>query len=594
MKRIKVIIVFVLLLILCSCNNTNSFDLNKVRVSIVDSLFFEAETKTELIDYNTSFKTIINMRDGYFIESCNYEDYTYEFLDSNKYLVTFNNIKKPIRIRINSYRKDGFKTENEKVMTSIKYYFNDGTNRYEIKNYELSYHIRVNTWTAIDLKRDGYTLNGWNTKSDLSGMHIGLGSRVDVETKELYAEWVKWSDPASFFYLKNSDNTITLTGYIGKGIDEYFCIPEYINGLLVTSISNAFTTNIPCEKIKSENLIIPNTISYIENYAFINSEFVNIYFSDNLNFESNRCFNYNIKHYFINAYLTPRLQNVNYNVRFADNIDLLIKYQNQKKIVLYGGCNLAYGIYSPMIEKEFKDYKVINCGINGEFNSLFQIEIIEKYLSEGDIFIHCPEQMNGYQFMNKLLIDNRVFSMVEGNYDLLSIPDFSYSPFLIEAYQDYNKFREENNESSYEDYSGLFNTYGDYLDDRDYFEVTEESRDISYTEGWKYDLNLLKKDNIFILGMKYNDIAKRGVKVYFTHSPMNLNSCEEDIIYDKAKEFQEKLYIVLDEYNVKIISEITDYIFKGRYFYDTDYHLNYYGAEIRTEKLIEDLKGLVN
>ena len=45
------------------------------------------------------------MRDGYFIESCNYEDYTYEFLDSNKYLVTFNNIKKPIRIRINSYRK---------------------------------------------------------------------------------------------------------------------------------------------------------------------------------------------------------------------------------------------------------------------------------------------------------------------------------------------------------------------------------------------------------------------------------------------------------------------------------------------------------
>ena len=54
MKRIKVIIVFVLLLILCSCNNTNSFDSNKVRVSIVDSLFFEAATKTELIDYNTN------------------------------------------------------------------------------------------------------------------------------------------------------------------------------------------------------------------------------------------------------------------------------------------------------------------------------------------------------------------------------------------------------------------------------------------------------------------------------------------------------------------------------------------------------------
>ena len=68
-----------------------------------------------------------------------------------------------------------------------------------------------------------------------------------------------------------------------------------------------------------------------------------------------------------------------------------------------------------MIENEFKDYKVINCGINGEFNSLFQIEIIEKYLSEGDIFIHCPEQMNGYQFMNKFLIDNHITPLFKSN-----------------------------------------------------------------------------------------------------------------------------------------------------------------------------------
>ena len=592
MKKIKFIIVFVLLLMLCSCNNITSYDSNKIRVSIVDSIFYDASNKTELIDYNSNFETIIQMRDGYFIESCNYEDYTLDKVEDNKYLITFKNIKKPIRIKINSFRKDGFNTKNESFNTTIKYNFNDGSNRYEIKNYELSYHIRQNTWNANTLKRDGYTLNGWNTKSDLSGLHIGLGSRVDVsknETLELYAEWVKWSDVNSFFYEKNSDNTISLKGYVGKGIDDYICIPEYINEYRVTTISNTFTTNIPCGKIKSSTLIIPNTIEYIYDYAFINSSFSNVYFSDNLDFQSYKCFNYNIKHYFINAYQEPRLQKSNYNVRFADNIDLLIKYQNQNKIVLYGGCNFTYGIYSPMIEKEFSNYKVINCGINGEFNSLFQMEIIEKYLSDGDFFIHSPEQMNGYQFMNKLLIDSRMFAMVEGNYDLLSIADFSYSPFVIEAYQDYNKLRLENDICSYEDYSGLFNTYGDYLEDRHYFEVSEESRDISYTEGWKYDLNVLKEENISILGQKYNDMSSKGVTVYFTHSPMNENSCEEDVIYEKAKEFQDRLYEVLEPYNVTIISEITDYIFKGRYFFDTDYHLNFYGAEIRTKKLIEDL-----
>ena len=136
----------------------------------------------------------------------------------------------------------------------------------------------------------------------------------------------------------------------------------------------------------------------------------------------------------------------------------------------------------------------------------------------------------------------------------------------------------------------MFNTYGDYLDDRNYYETNELNRDKSYTENWKYDLGVLNKDNISLLGRKYNDISNKGVKVYFTHSPMNENSEEEEVIYDKANEFEQTLRQVLDGYNVTIISKIDDYIFKGRYFFDTDYHLNFYGAELRTEKLINDLK----
>lgn len=593
MKKISIFIVLCVSFILSSCSQNPSFESNKIAVSIIDSDFFQTSNNHSLVECGQDYKTILTMRDGYKVKFCSYFDYEIEDLGNNQIEITFKNINVPSRIKIYSYREDGFNTQNEEINASIKYNFNDGSNDYKIIDYTLSYHIRQNTWTATTLKRDGYTLNGWNTKEDLTGEHIGLGSRVSVDdnkTTNLYAEWVKWTDSSLFLYKLNEDETITLTGYKGAGKADYICLPEAIDGHKVVSVSNSFTTNIPCKVIKSSNLIIPNTIEYIADYAFKNSQFENVYFSDNLKFSSYKSFNYNIKHYHINAYVAPRLQKNNYNVRFADNIDLLIKYQNEKKIVLYGGCNFTYGIYSPMIEDAFRDYKVVNCGLNGEFNSLFQMQIIENYLHNDDIFIHSPEQMNGYQFMNKLLVDSRIFAMVEGNYDLFAIADFSYSPFIIEAYTDYNKLRLNNEECEYQDNPGMFNTYGDYLEDRDYFEFNELSRDISYTENWKYDLEVLKEDNIKLLGTQYNLIAEKGVKVYFTHSPMNENSCEEEIIYEKAHEFEEELTKVLEGYDVAIISKIDDYIFKGRYFFDTDYHLNFYGAEIRTMRLIEDLK----
>ena len=594
MKKAKIFLTLILLLVLCGCNQNGSiYDVNKIKVSIVDSDFFTTSDNTKEVNYDCDFEAFLVMRDGYIVESCSYENYSISKDSNNKYKIIFKNIKSPVRIKINTRRENGFNTTNEVFNTSIKYYFNDGSDEYKLIDYQLSYHIRQNTWTAVELKRNGYTLLGWNTRSDLLGEHIGLGSRATVksdEVLELYAEWFEWSKAEDFLYQRNIDNTLTLIGYKGSGDSEYLCLPEYINGYMVTRVASSFTTNIPCVKINSPILIIPNTISYIDDNAFINSSFNDIYFSDNLEFSSYKCFNYNIKHYFINAYKLPRLQKNNYNVRFSDNIDLLIKYQNEKKIVLYGGCNFAYGIYSPMLEEAFSDYKVINCGLNGEYNSLFQIEIIKNYIGKNDIFIHSPEQMNGYQFMSKLLVDSRIFACVEGNYDLFSLADFSYCPFIIEAYTDYNTLRLKNDECSYQDYPEFFNTYGDYLEDRDYYEVNEESRDISYTEGWKYDLDLLDEKKLETLGETYDSIARKGVTVYFTHSPMNENSCEEDIIYDKARMYQDLLIKRFKKYNVKIISEITDYIFKGRYFFDTDYHLNYYGAELRTERLINDLK----
>ena len=48
---------------------------------------------------------------------------------------------------------------------------------------------------------------------------------------------------------------------------------------------------------------------------------------------------------------------------------------------------------------------------------------------------------------------------------------------------------------------------------------------------------------------------------------------------------------MLSVYGYEFISEVEDYMFLGRYFYDSDYHLNDLGASLRTERLISDLQA---
>lgn len=65
-------------------------------------------------------------------------------------------------------------------------------------------------------------------------------------------------------------------------------------------------------------------------------------------------------------------------------------------------------------------------------------------------------------------------------------------------------------------------------------------------------------------------------------------------IFEKAANFEDELVRLLSPYGCFVISEISDYIFDGRYFYDSDYHLNDLGVLLRTERLIDDLFAAVS
>ena len=67
-------------------------------------------------------------------------------------------------------------------------------------------------------------------------------------------------------------------------------------------------------------------------------------------------------------------------------------------------------------------------------------------------------------------------------------------------------------------------------------------------------------------------------------------------MFEAGRQFDEKLRAMLGERGYSVVSDYTDYIWSGRFFYDSDYHLNDLGAIYRTEQLLADMRdaGLID
>ena len=439
LRRIEHIICTILTLtavLICGCVQKEEF-IKNISVTIADSLFFTPSVSATRVKAGDDLTVTLEMLHGYEFVSCDYENYSVMPVGLGAVKLTLHDICVPSRVTVTTQLRQ---TDNsrEEINCSVSYNLNGGD--YEGKseltyNYTLTEHLRPNTWNGQGIKKDGYTIIGWNTQSDGNGEHIGLGSRVTVgdgENITLYAEWVKWLPEEDFLYRTHPDGTAAVTGYRGDGNEEMFVIPAEIDGYAINEIAGSLTTNIPCGKIISPVLVLPDTITSISGGAFTNSAFREIYFFDNIEFIADNSFPYNITTYHINAALAPRYQAVNNSTYYADCVDRLITTGDKKQIIFFAGCSTAYGINSPMVQAAAgEDYAVCNLGVNGDINGAFQLEVILHYISEGDILVHTPEVMSAPQLMSSFYLDGRAFIMCEGNYDLLSIPDFSESDLIF-------------------------------------------------------------------------------------------------------------------------------------------------------------------
>lgn len=257
-----------------------------------------------------------------------------------------------------------------------------------------------------------------------------------------------------------------------------------------------------------------------------------------------------------------------------------------EKIVVVGGSSVAFGLDSEALEA-YTGMPVVNFGLYAALGTKLMLDLSDSAIGEGDIVILAPE-LDPQTLSMYFNPDTTLLALEDDMSMLLDIPSEHYGDLLIASWDFVGKklrmlSGSVSDEGVYR--SEYFNSYGDFVYPR-YGNVME----LYYDTGVPVDLCLdsMREDFDTFLDYLNGYIAScedKGATVYFSYCPMN----ERGIISteEEARAFFEYLEENID---CEFISSPEDYILGAGYFFDTNFHLNLVGVQVRTLRLGYDIK----
>ena len=513
------------------------------------------------------------------ITAVSYDDYALEYSGNTAFL-TLKNVLYPTLVSVST------------TTDFVSVDFSGGSlNGEEEKDYRYPLyreHKRVNL-PDLDLIKDGYQLYGY--KEDGMQESIPLGSRFDRKCQKLVADFKKETSRSSFVVSRLSADTCKLVSYCGN--EKEIILPSFIDGMKLVAIDNGCFINTD-----ADILFIPYSVHRIEDGSFLNCRIQTLSLFDEFYAISDSSFvNTSIHSLRINTRNNPCYMNT-YFALFSDKCDLLYQYQNERKIVLFSGSTTRYGYDSSLLEAAYPDYHPINMGVFAYTNQMPQLEIIEHFLSDGDVLLVSPEfDVNALdlQFFVDRKLDYRFFRMVEADYQLFSYVDLSRYTGVFDAFfaymaekremysQDYSVSPLYYDDDGNQYNSKIYNEYMDFSLDRkgDVLSGRIYQPEIDYTVS-RFTDELFDRYNSF-----YDSYTAKDVKVLYTYAPRNIDSLTKESTIENRRELERLLN---DRIHLPIISSMEDSFYPAYDFYKIDDHLTSEGARMRTEKIIEDLR----
>ncbi|MGK7961256.1 hypothetical protein [Crocosphaera sp.] len=260
--------------------------------------------------------------------------------------------------------------------------------------------------------------------------------------------------------------------------------------------------------------------------------------------------------------------------------DKRLKEAPSPRLIMVGGSNLSFGINSQMI-KDTLNLNPINTGIHASIGLKYMMDDVLDDIKPGDIVVIAPEYQQFYgeaaYGRNELLrivmdIDRDSLNHLNRKQWLRILPyfpRFSLSKLKPSEYF----FQQSKNIGVYE--RRAFNKYGDVDIHWSHPGKKVKSYGLSHKN---FNEKLIKEMVNF-----REQVEQKEADLYVTfpgYQEASFENSEEAIANLKAK---------LVENNFILLGSPERYKIPNNMMYDTPYHLNKEGVDLRTRRLIEDL-----
>lgn len=279
-----------------------------------------------------------------------------------------------------------------------------------------------------------------------------------------------------------------------------------------------------------------------------------------------------------------------YGAALVDKVKHLEEHKNDKKIVLVGGDNVAFGFDSELLEKEFPDYKVVNFGLDAELGTKLMLDLSKNCINEGDMVFVIPD-INS-EAMSLYFNPTGTLMALEERMDFINTLDGNDKRSVVGTY--FSFVNERSHYSSPIEVSGVyqrknFNSYGDILyTEKDENDIEYRARNrmtLHYDPTTPIDYSMTLNQDFFTYLNTYSDIiSSKKATAYYAFCPVN------ELAVNNADSIDDFYWSVRSALNMKTIGSPHEYNLDPHYFYDSNFNLNETGAILRTAIFAQDIK----